>query len=150
MEEKLLNDYARLIARQGGHVVKGDEVWLYAGLDQPEFVTKVVEECYKAGAKSVFVEWEHDPTFKLDYKYASLATLSKVTPMTIAKLKYRLKKLPTMIYISSEDPDAFNGVNQEKMAKSRMRRYPKIKKYFDAMDGKYKWCLPRFKRRRCC
>ena len=141
MEEKLLNDYARLIARQGGHVVKGDEVWLYAGLDQPEFVTKVVEECYKAGAKSVFVEWEHDPTFKLDYKYASLATLSKVTPMTIAKLKYRLKKLPTMIYISSEDPDAFNGVNQEKMAKSRMRRYPKIKKYFDAMDGKYKWCI---------
>ena len=141
MEEKLLKDYARLIARQGGHVVKGDEVWIYAGLDQPEFVVMVVEECYKAGAKYVYVEWEHDPTFKLDYKYASLATLSKVSPITIARFKYRLKKLPTMIYIISEDPDAFKGVNQEKMAKSRMRRYPKIKKYIDAMDGKYKWCI---------
>ena len=141
MEEKLLKDYARLIARQGGHVIKGDEVWIYAGLDQPEFVTDVVEECYKAGAKSVYVEWEHDPTFRLDYKYASLATLSKVSPITIARFKYRLKKLPVMIYISSEDPDAMKGVNQNKVAKSRMKRYPKIKKYIDAMDGKYKWCI---------
>ena len=53
MEEKLLRDYARLIACQGGHVVKGDIVWINAGLDQPEFVTMVVEECYKAGAKDV-------------------------------------------------------------------------------------------------
>ena len=141
MEEKLLRDYARLIARQGGHITKGEEVWLYAGLDQPEFITMVVEECYKAGAKYVNVEWDHDPIYKLGYKYATLATLSKVDSIAIAKFKYRLKKLPTMIYISSEDPDAFNGVNQEKMAKSRMRRYPKIKKYIDAIDGKYKWCI---------
>ena len=88
MEEKLLRDYARLIARQGGHVMKGDEVWINAGLDQPEFVTWVVEECYKAGAKSVEVRWSHDPVFKLDYKYASLATLSKVSPVVVARLKY--------------------------------------------------------------
>ena len=48
MEEKLLRDYARLIACQGGHIVKGDIVWINAGLDQPDFVTYVVEECYMA------------------------------------------------------------------------------------------------------
>ena len=48
MNEKLLRDYARLIARMGGHVNKGDEVWINAQLDQPDFVTMVVEECYKA------------------------------------------------------------------------------------------------------
>ena len=69
MEQKLLQDYARLIAREGGHVVKGDMVWINAGLDQPEFVTMVVEECYKAGAKDVTVYWNHDPITKLHYKY---------------------------------------------------------------------------------
>ena len=141
MEEKLLRDYARLIARQGGHVIKGDEVWINAGLDQPEFVTMVVEECYKAGAKSVEVRWNHDPVYKLDYKYASLSTLSKVSPITIARFKYMAKKLPVVIHIISDDPDAMKGVNQAKMAKSMARRYPKIKKYRDAMDGKYKWCI---------
>jgi len=141
MEEKLLRDYARLIARQGGHVVKGDEVWINAALDQPDFVTMVVEECYKAGAKLVSVFWRHAPTSKLDYKYASLGTLSKVSPYALAKMKYMVKKIPVTIHIVSEDPDAMKGVNQNKVTKSAMKRYPKIKKYRDAIDGKDKWCI---------
>lgn len=141
MEEKLLRDYARLIAVQGGHIVKGDEVWINAGLDQPEFVTLVVEECYKAGAKSVTVYWHHDPINKFGYKYESVSTLGKVSPMMIAKYKYWVKKLPTVLHIISDDPDAMKGVNQAKVAKIQAKRYPQIKKYRNAFDGKYKWCI---------
>ena len=141
MEEKLLRDYARLIACQGGHVNKGDEVWINAGLDQPEFVTYVVEECYKAGAKSVTVYWKHDPVTKLTYKYETVGSLSKVSPMQLAKFKYWEKKLPVVIHIVSDDPDAMKGINPGKVAKSMAKRYPKIKKYRDAIDGKYKWCI---------
>ena len=42
MKEELLRQYARLIASTGGHVVKGDEVWIEAGLDQPEFISMLV------------------------------------------------------------------------------------------------------------
>ena len=141
MEEKLLRDYARLIACQGGHVLKGDEVWINAGLEQPEFVTYVVDECYKAGAKSVTVYWHHDPVTKLAYKYETVGSLSKVSPIQLAKFKYWEKKLPVVIYIVSDDPDAMKGVNQNKVTKSMAKRYPKIKKYRDAIDGKYKWCI---------
>ena len=141
MEEKLLRDYARLIACQGGHVVKGDIVWINAGLDQPDFVTLVVEECYKAGAKSVTVYWHHDPVAKQQYKYETVGELAKVSPMQIAKFKYWEKKLVTVIHIVSDDPDAMKGVNQNKISKSMAKRYPKIKKYRDAIDGKYKWCI---------
>ena len=102
MEEKLLKDYARLIAFEGGHVVKGDIVWINAGLEQPDFVTYVVEECYKAGAKEVTVYWHHDPVAKLQYIHESVASLSSVTPMQIAKFKYWVKKLPTVIHIVSD------------------------------------------------
>ena len=88
MEEKLLRDYARLIARKGGNIAKGDIVWINAGLDQPDFITYVVEECYKAGAKSVTVYWHHDPVGKLAYKYETVSSLANLTPMQLAKFKY--------------------------------------------------------------
>ena len=141
MEEKLLRDYARLIAKVGANIVKGDEVWINCELDQPDFITLLVEECYKCGAKSVDVRWSHDPLAKLHYKYMKLRDLSKASPMMITRQKYFAKKLPTRIYITSEDPDALKGVDQEKMARSSAAIYPKIKKYVDAANGKYKWCI---------
>ena len=141
MKQELLIQYAKLLANIGINVEKGDEVWITAGLDQPEFVKMVVEECYKAGAKRVAVDWYYDPLTKLNYKYMTLGELGKVTPYRLAKLKYSVKKLPSMLYIVSDDPDALKGVNVAKMAKARMKQYPKIKPYRDAMDGKYKWCI---------
>ena len=141
MDNRLLRDYARLIAKTGGHVIKGDEVWISCGLDQPDFITMLVEECYKCGAKSVEVRWSHDPLTKLHYKYMTLGNLSKVTPYALARQKYFAKKLPVMIHVISDDPDALKGINQMKLAKSSARVYGKIKKYRDASDGKYKWCI---------
>ena len=141
MEKKLLQDYARLIAAMGANVEKGDEVWIEAGLDQPEFVYMVAEECYKLGARHVEVRFSYDQMARLHYKYMKLSDLSKLSPYSLARLKYFAKKLPTRVYIVSEDPDGLKGVNQAKMAKSSMRIYPKIKKYRDAADGKYKWCI---------
>ena len=48
-----LKKYAKLLARTGLNVKKGQSVFIQAGLDQPEFVAMVVEECYKAGVKAV-------------------------------------------------------------------------------------------------
>ena len=141
MNQQLLKDYARLIAAIGAKVQKGDEVWINAELDQPDFVYMVVEECYKLGAKGVDVRFTHDPLSVLHYKYMTLGELSKVPPYALARLKYMAKKLPTMIYLISEDPDGLKGVNQEKMAKSRAKVYQKIKKFRNAADGKYKWCI---------
>ena len=141
MNQQLLRDYARLIAVTGGHVVKGDEVWIEAGLDQPEFIEMLVEECYKCGAKKVDVRFSNPNLTRLDYKYMTTGELCKVSPMALTKLKYFSKKLPTRIYIDSEDPDALKGIDQTKMAKSRAKTYLKAKKYLNLADGKYKWCI---------
>ena len=44
MKKTILREYARLIVRSGVNVQKGQDVLIYAGLDQPEFVQMVVEE----------------------------------------------------------------------------------------------------------
>ena len=56
MKKSILREYARLIVRCGVNVQKGQEVMIYADLDQPEFVALLVEEAYKAKAKKVIVE----------------------------------------------------------------------------------------------
>ena len=61
MKKTVLREYARLIVRSGVNVQKGQEVLIYADLDQPEFVQMVVEEAYKAKAKKVTVEWNYQP-----------------------------------------------------------------------------------------
>lgn len=140
MKEKL-RKYARLIAEVGAKVQKNEEVWVNADLDQPEFVALVVEECYKLGAKFVDVKWNYPEIGKLTYKYASVATLANFRPYAKARYKYMVNKLPTMIHIISSDPDGMKGVNQNKMAKVRMKTYPKIKPFRDAMEDKYKWVI---------
>ena len=51
MKKTVLRKYAKLIAAQGVNVQPGQEVFIAADLDQPEFVKMLVEECYKRKAK---------------------------------------------------------------------------------------------------
>ena len=141
MKKSLLRGYARLIAVSGGNVQPGQEVFINAGLDQPDFITLLVEECYKAGAKEVIVEWRHQPLERLSNKYCSLKTLSTMPPYQLARWKYKAKKLPCQIYVSSADPDGLAGIDQEKATKAMRKLFPIIKPYRDAMENKYQWCI---------
>lgn len=141
MKKTVLRNYAKLIARTGINVQKGQDVIVYAELDQPEFVRMVVEECYRAKAREVKVEWNYQPLQKLHYRYRTVTTLSKVEEWEKARLQHYVDTLPCRIYIVSEDPDGLKGINQEKMAKSSQKRFPIIKPYRDQMENKYQWCI---------
>ena len=43
MKKTILKKYDRLIAECGANVQKGQEVFVYAGLDQPEFIKMLVD-----------------------------------------------------------------------------------------------------------
>ncbi|MBR3815840.1 MAG: aminopeptidase [Clostridia bacterium] len=141
MKRTLLRNYARLIARTGGAVKKKDTVIIQAALDQPEFITMLCDECYKAGAERVIVEWSHQPVKKLGIRHMKAETLGRVECYEEAMLKYRLEKNPVMIYILSEDPNGLKGINQSKYSQAIQSRYKVIKPYRDEMDNKYKWCI---------
>ena len=141
MKKSLIKKYAELIVKVGANVQKGQDVLVYADVDQEELVALIVNECYRAKARLVRVEWNSDKVGKITSKKASIAALSTVEEFTKAKLQYRVDKNPAMIYITSEDPDAMKGVNQAKLAKVRMATYPIIKPYRDKMEGKYQWVI---------
>ena len=141
MNKTRLKKYANLIARCGVNVQKGQEVVVNAGLDQPEFVKMVVEECYKAGAKKVSVEWSYQPLTKLNVRYCSDKVLATMEEWQIKKLEHRAEILPCMIHLISEDPDGLAGINQKKMAKSMAARAKIIKPIRTKMENKYQWVI---------
>ncbi len=141
MKKTVLQRYAHLIAKTGVNVQPGQEVVVRAGLDQPEFVQMVVEECYKLGASLVTVDWEYQPLAKTRYRYAKTNVLAKVEEWELAKIKRRVETLPAMIYLESEDPDGLAGMNQKKFAAVQQKRYPILKPFRDEMENKYQWCI---------
>lgn len=141
MKKTVLRQYARLIARVGVNIQKGQDAVIQAELDQPEFIAVLVDECYKAGARKVTVEWSYQPLQKLHVRHRSPKTLAAVEDWELAKLNHRADTLPCMIYILSEDPDGLAGMNQEKNARAMQERYKVIKPIRDRMENRYQWCI---------
>ena len=141
MKKTVLKSYAKLIATMGVNVQKGQEVFIAAELDQPEFVKMVAEECYRAGAKRVVVDWSYQPLDKIQIRWRSQKNLGTVADWEEARWKHYVDEIPCRIYLVSEDPDGMKGVNQEKMAKAQQAKYKVIKPYRDQLENKYQWCI---------
>lgn len=141
MQKERLQKYAELIVKCGLNVQKGQEVIIRCGLDQPDFVTMVVEECYKSGAERVTVQWSYTPVTKLNYNYMSLETLSEVTEIEKAEWQRKVDKLALTLWLDSDDPDGLKGTDSAKIAKANMARFPIIKPYSDALENKHQWCI---------
>ena len=141
MKKTALREYARLIVRSGVNVQKGQEVMIYAGLDQPEFVKMVVEEAYKAKAAKVIVEWDYQPLAKIHTRYQSLKTMSTVPEWVKARRQHMVDTVPCRIHLISEDPDGLKGMNMAKVAKARKATFPILKPYADQLEGKQQWCI---------
>ena len=141
MRKAQLQRYAKLLAKTGLNVKKGQTVFIAAALDQPEFVTMVVEECYKAGASEVYVEWSHQPVEKLSSNYRTLDSLSKMKPWVKSKWEFKAENYSCRLWIESEDPDGMSGVDREKMSKARQAMYPQVKPFRQAMENRHQWCI---------
>lgn len=141
MKQTVLRNYAKLIARMGVNIQKGQEVIIYCELDQPRFVEMLVDECYKAGAGRVRVEFGHQPLYKLNVRHRSVTSLAKVEEWEKVRLQHYVDTLPASITLISADPDGLKGINQAKVAKADQKSWPIYKPYFDAMENKYQWCI---------
>lgn len=141
MKKTILREYARLIVRCGVNVQKGQDVLVYADLDQPEFVQMVVEEAYKAKARQVTVEWDYQPLTKVHSRYQTVKTLGEVPKWVEERQAYYCDTMPARIHLVSEDPDGLKGANMEKLSKGRQMRYPILKPYIDRREGSQQWCI---------
>ena len=141
VSKELLQKYAELIVRTGANVQPGQVVSLAVSVEQHDFAALVIEACYRAGAKKVNVDWTFDVQSKLNFLYAEEETLAAVLPWEEAKMKQMTEELPCRIYIASDDPDAMDGVDPQKLSAVMQSRSRVMKPYRNAIDGKHQWVI---------
>lgn len=141
MKKTLMRKYAKLIAVCGANVQKKQPVLINAAVDQAEFITMLVDECYKAGASYVRVDWTWQPITKLHYRHQTLKTLSTVLPWEEERMKQQTVDFPARIYITSDDPNGLKGIDRSKVQKASMAVYPILKPYRDAIENRVQWTI---------
>jgi len=141
MNKNVLKKYAKLLVEKGVALKEGQDLDIYISPDQVEFARILVEAGYKAKARKVIVWWNDDEINKLKYTYQTVETLGTYEDYELARLEFRCNHLPARIFIESSDPDAMNGVDQEKVAKARAMSYPVFKPYYERFENKEQWCI---------
>lgn len=141
MNKEIYEKYAKLAVHIGINLQKGQCVTVVASTKAAEFAQCVVKECYESGARQVFMEWDNEIISRMTYEYQSQEDLSKVEVWQEEKAKHRAELLPCKIYIDDADPDAFNGLDMNKLSAARMARYKVLKKYRDMEDNNDQWVI---------
>ncbi len=141
MKQSVLKKYAKVVVNLGINLQKDQEVNIVISADQYLFAEYLTEECYKAGAKKVTVDFTNDKIAKAKQTYESLETMSEVPLWVEEKQKHICKTLPCMIYVESSDPAALEGVDMMKVMKAGQARSKILKKYREERDNKYQWVI---------
>ncbi len=132
---------AKLAVNVGINLQQGQEVLLYISTKADYLAEYIVKEAYEKGAKHVEVVWGNDIISRLGMEYESLDVLSKVEKWQEEKAKHQSEVIPCKIHILDSDPDAFNGLDIDKMTQSRLARMKVLKKYRDLQENKDQWTI---------
>lgn len=141
MNKEILRNYAKLIAKHGLNVQKGQYVVLNCSLDQMEFIKILIEELYLCGASKVITRLSDPDLTKLDVKYQSLEDLKRPEQFEIDYQELIAEKQACRLFIESDDPDALNGIDIEKYTEAMNNKRRIYKPIREKYDNKVQWCI---------
>ena len=114
--EEKLQKYAELIVKVGVNVQPGQEVVLYINVDQQHLAHLIVKEAYKAGAGKVMIKWSDTFAQREFLEHASDEFLENVPEFAKEEAQYIADHRCCRISMMSEDPGAFGGIDQKRVA----------------------------------
>ena len=138
--EQLLQKYADVTINVGLNLRKGQRLMIQALLDDAPFVRKAAEAAYKAGAVYVDVLFMDEKLNRIRFEHADPGTITEVPDWIFARYEEYQKRADALLAISSSDPDIFNGIDPDLIAKNRKagaQKYEPLRKY----DSDFNWCV---------
>ena len=114
--EEKLQKYAELIIKVGVNVQPGQEVVLYINVEQQHLAHLIVKEAYKAGAGKVMIKWSDTFAQREFLEHASDEFLENVPEFAKEEAQYIADHRCCRISVMSEDPGAFGGIDQKRVA----------------------------------
>ena len=122
MNKTIYKRFASVIVKKGINLQEGQDVLLYISTLQREFAKYITMECYKNKARKVIINWTDDDIDYVAYKYGDEKALSKVEDYEEARAKHNSKSIPCRIYVEDSNPEAFKGLDNDKISRISMAR----------------------------
>ena len=141
MNQKIYEDYAKLAVEIGINLQPGQDVLITASTRATNFVKELVKVCYANKAHRVSIDWTNEEIERLHWLNQDTETLSQVLPWQEAKALHKAETLPCTIYVHDVDPEAYAGIDVQKMTEVRKAQYAITKKYSDMEENKKQWLI---------
>ena len=140
--EENLNLYAKLIVGEGLALASGQELLVFAEIDQAPFVRLVVAEGYRAGAKNVEVLWSDPQTMLTRYREGSDEAIATTPNWLFDGITRAHRENAARLQISSGDPGLLANVDPQRVAISSRARSRSTKETSKLVSGDHiNWCL---------
>ena len=112
----LSQKYADLITSVGVNVQKGQDIVIYADVEQVALVHKIVDSAYARGANNVMIEWQDIHIQREFLKHASEDSLTNIPAWVSVRAEELMGKHTTRISLISADPDGLGTVAGDRVS----------------------------------
>ena len=142
MDDKKLENFAKLVLKFGVNLKKGQGLEIACPVEKSETAEVFTEVAYKMGASTVRVRWENEKIDRLNLLYSEESELTYVPKWFIDSKNELAEKNFCYVAIAAEDPSAFYGVPEKRIAAYSSARRKALKRFSEkVMSNKIRWCV---------
>lgn len=134
-------EYAKLLVLGGVCLQPGERVIVNADVKNMEMAELVAKTAYECGASKVEMRWSSARVEAYAYEHADIEELKKVEEWEEKKQQLQVEQLPCAIHLVASEPIFYSSEMLANQSEVMMTRVGILKKYRDAMDGKFKWSI---------
>ncbi|MDU5184358.1 MAG: aminopeptidase [Peptoniphilus harei] len=135
--EDYIEKYVELILKVGLKIKNGDKLVVRCPIEARDFAVECTRKAYELGAGEVVVDYRDQLISRLKYENESLDVLTDVPKHKVDKENYYMEKKAKYLSVTGSDPDAFKGVDAEKLFKSNLANSKALRDFSAKMMANY-------------
>ena len=135
--EDYIEKYVELILKVGLKIKDGDKLVVRCPIEARDFAVECTRNAYELGAGEVVVDYRDQLISRLKYENESLDVLTDIPKHKVDKENYYMEKKAKYLSVTGSDPDAFKGVDAEKLFKSNLANSKALRDFSAKMMANY-------------
>lgn len=142
MNEKMLQQYARLVINIGVNLQKGQPLNIGCPVECAFFARLLVAEAYRAGAKDVIINWRDDDCSRKHWLYADDSLFDAVYPWDALQKNTLGREGAAFVGIAAADPENLKDVDPERLRRWEIAAGRDLKEFNRLqMTNGFPWCV---------
>lgn len=142
LTEKQLELYGEIAVKIGVNLQPGQELYINCPVERSDMAHLFAKAAYKYGAKYVTVKYYDEKLNRINYENATTERLCEVPNYFVEERMSVVEKNAAFIAITSQDPDAYLGIDAEKMSKRGKAYSTALREFMQAeMSNKFRWLV---------